>query len=81
MPSKREGICDRCGGDLYQRPDDQVETIKHRLKVYQEETAGLKDFYEERNILVTIKAEGEVEETFTKIKKSLLSKRCDCSSL
>ena len=80
MPSKREGVCDRCGGELYQRVDDQVETIRHRLKVYQKETFGLKDFYKKKGILLTINAEGEVEETFVKIKSFLLSK-CDCSSL
>lgn len=79
MPSKREGVCDRCGEELYQRVDDQVETIRHRLKVYQKETSGLKDFYKKKGILLTINAEGEVEETFVKIKSFLLSK-CDCSS-
>lgn len=80
MPSKREGLCDRCGGELYQRVDDQVETIRHRLKIYQDETSGLKDFYKKKGMLLTINAEGEVEETFVKIKSSLLPKY-DCPSL
>jgi adenylate kinase len=44
-PPKKSGICDVCGGELYQRDDDQEATIRNRLSVYQRETSGLKDFY------------------------------------
>ena len=48
----REGICDRCGGDLFQRDDDMPETVRHRLEVYAEQTAPLISFYAARGILV-----------------------------
>lgn len=71
MKPKKDGICDRCGGELYQRDDDKVETIRKRLKVYQEETKDLIEFYRKKNILFTINAEGKPEETFKKIVKSV----------
>ena len=44
-PPKVKGKCDKCGGELYQRPDDTVETVKKRLKVYFAETAPLIEYY------------------------------------
>ena len=58
MPPKVEGICDKCGGELYQRPDDSLETAQSRLKVFHAQTAPLIDYYKERGLLVTI---GELE--------------------
>lgn len=79
MKPKREGFCDRCGGELYQRDDDKVATIKRRLKIYEDQTHGLKEFYKKKNLLFTINAEGNAEETFNKIESSI---KChDCSSL
>lgn len=60
MPPKRPGICDRCGGELYQRDDDKPETIKERLKVYREHTAPLIEYYRERGILKEFKVEKEI---------------------
>jgi adenylate kinase len=59
---KVEGICDRCGGVLYQRDDDRPETVRHRLDVYKEQTAPLIEFYENRKQLVAIDALGTVED-------------------
>lgn len=59
---KVEGVCDLCGGELFQRDDDREETIRHRLEVYQEQTAPLVSFYAEEGILVGIDATGPVEE-------------------
>ena len=56
IPSKVEGICDQCGGALYQRPDDSEATVLNRLEVYQRQTASLIDFYEKKGILVRIDA-------------------------
>ena len=56
IPSKVEGICDQCGGPLYQRPDDSEETVLNRLEVYQRQTASLIDFYEKKGVLVRINA-------------------------
>jgi adenylate kinase len=61
-PPAREGVCDVCGGDLFQRDDDQERTIRHRLEVYQADTAPLVSFYADEGILVGIDATGPVEE-------------------
>ena len=53
-PPKQEGVCDACGGELYQRSDDSLETAQNRLKVYREQTAPLIDFYKEAGLLATI---------------------------
>lgn len=45
MPPKKDGICDKCGGELYTRDDDKLESITHRLEVYREQTAPLIGFY------------------------------------
>ena len=51
---KEEGICDLCGGELYQRPDDSLETAKDRLSVYDKETAPLVEYYKQKNLLVAL---------------------------
>ena len=56
IPSKKEGVCDQCGGALYQRPDDSEATVLNRLEVYQRQTASLIDFYEKKGILVRVDA-------------------------
>jgi adenylate kinase len=61
-PPARQGICDDCGGKLFQRDDDKEETIRHRLEVYHEQTAPLIAFYADEGILVGIDATGPVEE-------------------
>jgi adenylate kinase len=63
-PSRQEGVCDLCGGELYQREDDQPESIRVRLQAYQESTAPLTAFYRERGLLMTISAVGEPGEVF-----------------
>ena len=50
-PSKVEGICDKCGGNLYQRDDDTLEKATNRLKVYYKETAPLTEYYKEKGVL------------------------------
>jgi adenylate kinase len=50
LKPKVEGVCDKCGGSLYQRADDTAETIMNRLKVYQDQTTPLITFYKEKNI-------------------------------
>jgi adenylate kinase len=61
-PPKVDGICDACGGELFQRDDDREETIRHRLEVYQEQTAPLVSFYADEGILRGVDATGPVEE-------------------
>lgn len=56
MPPKVEGVCDVCGGELYQRPDDNRETVLNRLDVYEKQTASLIEYYEQREVLRRIDA-------------------------
>jgi len=58
---KKEGICDKCGGELYQREDQKLEVVEHRLKVYEEETKPLIDYYKRKGLLKDLNAEGEKE--------------------
>jgi adenylate kinase len=61
-PPARQGICDECGGELFQRDDDQEDTIRHRLEVYQQQTRPLISFYADEGTLLGIDATGPVEE-------------------
>ena len=60
-PSKVEGVCDLCGGELTQRKDDTAETVTKRLGEYHSQTAPLFDFYQERGVLVDIDGTKSVE--------------------
>ncbi|MDT0322483.1 adenylate kinase [Streptomyces millisiae] len=57
-----EGVCDECGGELYQRDDDHEETVRKRLAVYHEETEPIIDYYREQGLVVTITALAPVPE-------------------
>ena len=61
-PPSRKGICDECGGELFQRDDDREETIRHRIDVYAEQTQPLIAFYADEGILLGIDATGPVED-------------------
>jgi adenylate kinase len=61
-PPAAEGVCDNCGGELFQRDDDRPDTIRHRLEVYYEQTAPLVGYYAERGVLVGIDAMGPVDD-------------------
>ena len=62
-PSSKGGVCDKCGKDLYVRDDDAPQTVTKRLATYHEQTEPLKNFYEEKGLLVTVKGQEEVEDT------------------
>ena len=62
-PPKVEGICDACGGNVVQRADDKPETVASRLVTYHEKTAPLKDFYQSKGKLVTVKGQDSIEDT------------------
>jgi adenylate kinase len=53
-PPQEDGVCDKCSGELYQRPDDTPETQKHRIVVYSEQTAPLIDYYREKGLLAEV---------------------------
>jgi adenylate kinase len=61
-PPSRDGVCDRCGAELFQRDDDKAETIAERLRVYARDTAPLVDYYGAQGKLVGIDATGPVED-------------------
>ncbi|WP_409470213.1 adenylate kinase [Streptomyces sp. HC307] len=61
-PPKKEGVCDVCGGELYQRDDDSEETVRTRLEVYHTQTEPIIDYYKSQGLVVTIEAMGPVEE-------------------
>jgi adenylate kinase len=61
-PPKNEGHCDRCAGELFQREDDNEETIGNRLKVYEEQTAPLIGFYQNQNKLHSITGTGDIDD-------------------
>ncbi|WEB41984.1 adenylate kinase [Streptomyces yunnanensis] len=57
-----EGVCDACGGELYQREDDREDTVRKRLEVYHSETEPIIDYYKAQDLVVTIPALGKVAE-------------------
>ncbi|MBO4235613.1 MAG: adenylate kinase [Firmicutes bacterium] len=67
IPPKEEGICDNCGSELIQRADDTEETAVNRLKVYEEQTSPLVEYYEEKGLLAPIDGAGTPDEVFQNI--------------
>ncbi|MFD8804872.1 adenylate kinase [Streptomyces sp. NPDC059597] len=61
-PPKKEGVCDVCGGELYQRDDDSEDTVRKRLEVYHTQTEPIIDYYRSQGPVVTISALGPVDE-------------------
>ncbi|MFF4381868.1 adenylate kinase [Kitasatospora sp. NPDC001547] len=61
-PPKTEGVCDECGGELYQRSDDTEEKVRTRLEVYHTETEPIIDYYVQQGLVATISALGKVDE-------------------
>lgn len=66
---KQEGTCDKCGGKLIQRADDQPETVKNRLDVYQEQTAPLLDYYSHKGNLQNVDGNRDVNVVFADVQK------------
>ncbi|MBU1148161.1 MAG: adenylate kinase [Candidatus Omnitrophica bacterium] len=67
MPPKKQGICDKCGLELYQRKDDNEETIKKRLEVFNDQTRELIDYYKEKGILKEISGDLDAKEVYKKL--------------
>lgn len=61
-PSRRDGVCDACGGELYQRVDDSEGTVRHRLNVYTRQTAPLLDWYAGKGLLGSVRGEGTIDD-------------------
>jgi adenylate kinase len=69
MPPKVEGKCDRCGGELYIRDDDKIESIENRLRVYKDQTEPLIAYYRDRGLLQEIDSSQSPEHSLGQIKK------------
>ncbi len=70
-PPSEQGICDFDDSELYQREDDKPETVRHRLRVYDERTAPLIDYYRERGVLVSVNGDQPIETVTQQILSSL----------
>jgi adenylate kinase len=66
-PSKKEGACDKCSSELFQRDDDKEATIKKRLEVYTAQTEPLMGYYKNKGILKSVSGTGSIDEIFGKV--------------
>lgn len=73
LPSKVDGVCDKCGKSLFVRADDKPETVRSRLVTYHDQTEPLLAFYRERGLLVTVEGQEEVADTTALVEKALAS--------
>jgi len=64
---RKDGACDKCGGELFQRDDDKEATIKKRLDVYTQQTSPLIDYYSKKNIMKTVMGTGSINDIFNKV--------------
>jgi adenylate kinase len=71
MPSREKGVCDKCGGPLYTRPDDTLESITNRLSVYRKQTEPLIEFYRSRKLLKDIDSSKSPDDTHRQIADAL----------
>ena len=74
-PPKVAGVCDHCGGQLYQREDDRPESVRVRMEAYERSTAPLTDYYRRRKLLLSIPGDGSPEEIFKRTLDALKAKR------
>jgi adenylate kinase len=70
-PPRRDGVCDVCGGELYQRADDSEATVRNRLRVYREQTAPLLEWYAGKGLLATVQGEGRIEDIGRRVQDAL----------
>jgi len=73
-PPRRDGLCDRCGGELVQRSDDKKETVEARLSVYEQQTAPLVDYYRQRDLLSELDGSGRIEAVHQRLMDLLSAK-------
>ena len=76
LPPKTEGICDKCGAELYIRDDDAEATVRKRLDTFHAQTEPLKDYYGAKGILVTVQGREEVEDTSAAVLEALAAVKC-----
>jgi adenylate kinase len=71
-PPKKEGICDKCGGQVYRRPDDAPEVVRERLRVYHQQTAPLIDYYKKKGLLKCFDGNMSPEQVHGALKQHIL---------
>ena len=74
-PTKVEDICDKCGGNLYQRADDTEATVKNRLQAYHDQTEPLIDYYKKQGVYVEIDGMQAIDKVFADVKQELESRK------
>lgn len=80
-PSLVQGVCDDCGGKLLQREDDRPEAVRVRMEVYEKSTSPLADFYRQKDLLISISAEGSPREIFQRTLTALTVPNCSSETL
>jgi adenylate kinase len=70
-PPQRDGVCDKCGGELYQRDDDSEATVRNRLDVYDRQTAPLIDYYDRQGLVARIDGQKSPEQVFEDIREAI----------
>jgi adenylate kinase len=70
-PPRKADVCDHCGGELYQRHDDEEDTVANRLKIYEKQTAPLVDYYRDRNLLREVDGVGAIDEIRARVVSAL----------
>lgn len=73
-PPKTEGVCDKCGGELYQRPDEGEEAVQVRLDTYEKQTRPLIDYYTMKGELTNVNGDQSMDAVYADIKKNLEAK-------
>ena len=74
-PPKVEGVCDRCGGSLYQRPDDTLETAQRRLEIYEQSTRPVLEYYRAKGLLVDVPGDRSVGEVTEALRAAIVTQR------
>jgi len=67
VPPQVEGVCDKCGGELYQRDDDKPDAIKERLAIYRREIMPIAEYYQKAGVLVTVEGSGTPDDVATRV--------------
>ncbi|MEM0449413.1 MAG: adenylate kinase [Methanomassiliicoccales archaeon] len=70
-PPKNKDVCDKCGGELFQRSDDTEKTVRERLRVYKEQTLPLTDYYFKKGILYKVDGEGDINTVYNRILQAI----------
>ena len=71
-PPKQAGVCDNDGGELYQRDDDQPDTVRQRLRVYWEQTSPLIDYYRDQGVLVEVNGDQSIDAVAVDLRAAVL---------